>query len=248
MAAVWGQMSTGGGHSALEETMSIMEVPVIMRSSFIDTERVIGEMWKQELLQSMAEAGREERQLAIEHGEYHEGVPAIIVVVDGGWSKRSHKHSYNANSGVGIILGHAIGKLLYLGVRNKYCSACAQDICRDKHGCFLNWSASPSELETDILLEGFVEAELAHLILGVFIEVDEDDGIDCCCFSRAVLQKSVLQCWCIPKQCRGPFCRSCLSAANAVLTSLSWLLILIAALADDTSLFRIFRVSLPLPL
>ncbi len=23
--------------------------------------------------------------------------------MDGGWSKRSHKHSYNANSGVGII-------------------------------------------------------------------------------------------------------------------------------------------------
>ncbi len=96
MAAVWGQMSTSGEHSALEETMSIMGVPV-MTSSFIDTERVIGEMWKQELLQSMAEAGREERQLAMERGEYHEGVPAITVVVDGGWSKRSNKHSYNAN-------------------------------------------------------------------------------------------------------------------------------------------------------
>ncbi len=104
---------------------------------------------------SMAEAGREKRQLAMERGEYHEGVPAITVVVDGGWSKRSHKHSYNANSGVGIILGHATGKLLYLGVRNKYCLACAQGISRDKHRCFLNWSASSSGMETDILLEGF---------------------------------------------------------------------------------------------
>ncbi len=50
---------------------------------------------------------REKRQLAIERGEYHEGVPAITVVVDGGWSKRPHKHFYNANSDVGIILGHA---------------------------------------------------------------------------------------------------------------------------------------------
>ena len=142
--------------------MSIMGVPVMTKNSFIDTERVIGEMWKQELLQSMAEAGREERQLAMERGEYHEGVPAITVVVDGGWSKRSHKHSYNANSGVGIILGHATGKLLYLGVRNKYCLACAQGISRDKHRCFLNWSASSSEIETYILLEGFLEAERAH--------------------------------------------------------------------------------------
>ncbi len=79
---------------------------------------------------------------------------SITVVVDGGWSKRSHKHSYNANSGVGIILGKATGKLLYLGVRNKYCSSCAQGISRDKHHCFLNWSASSSEMETDIILEG----------------------------------------------------------------------------------------------
>ena len=38
-------------------------------------------------------AGKEERHLAIANDEYHCGVPAITVVVDGGWSKRSHKHS-----------------------------------------------------------------------------------------------------------------------------------------------------------
>ncbi len=53
--------------------MRIMGVPVMTKNSFIDTERAIGEMWKQELLQSMAEAGREERQLVIQRGEYHEG-------------------------------------------------------------------------------------------------------------------------------------------------------------------------------
>ena len=47
----------------------------------------------------MAEARREEKQLAIEQNKYHEGVPAITVVVDGGWSK---KHSYNANSGISV--------------------------------------------------------------------------------------------------------------------------------------------------
>ncbi len=110
-------MSTGGGHSALEEIMSIMGVPVMTKNSFIDTERAIGEMWKQELLQSMAEAGREERQLVMERGEYHEGVPAIAVVVDGGWSKRL-KFIGDGNSSVYPTLlqnvpgwGHAIKKL-----------------------------------------------------------------------------------------------------------------------------------------
>ena len=112
-------MTTGGGRSQLEETMSIVGVPVMSKASFIQTERDIGEWWKTQLNESMKEAGKEEKRLAIERGEYHHGVPAITVYVDGGWSKRSHKHSYNAKSGVAIIIGKATGKLLYLGVRNK---------------------------------------------------------------------------------------------------------------------------------
>ncbi len=94
VTAVWGQMSTGGGHSQLEETMSVLGVPVMTKASFIDTERCIGEMWTQELSDSMIKAGKEEKCLAMDRGTYHEGIPAITVIVDGGWSKRSHKHSY----------------------------------------------------------------------------------------------------------------------------------------------------------
>ena len=79
----------------------------------------------------MLEAGREEKRLAEERGDFHHGVPAITVIVDAGWSKRSHKHSYNAKSGVAVILGQETGKLLHIGVRNKYCSACAQEIPKD---------------------------------------------------------------------------------------------------------------------
>ena len=43
------------------------------------------------------EAGREEKEIAIKEGTFHHGVP------DAGWLKRSHKHSYNAKSRVGII-------------------------------------------------------------------------------------------------------------------------------------------------
>ena len=50
------------------------------------------------LLKSMREAAEEEKRIAIEKGSYHEGVPSITVTLDAGWSKRSHKHSYNAIS------------------------------------------------------------------------------------------------------------------------------------------------------
>ena len=94
--------------------------------------------------------------------EYHEGVPAITVIVDGGWSKRSHKHSYIAKSGVAIIIGAETRKILYIGVRNKYCAACARNIPPDKHKCYRNWNESSSQMETDIILEGFLEAERVH--------------------------------------------------------------------------------------
>ena len=74
----------------------------------------------------MVKTGKEEKQMAEQNNNYHEGVPAITVVIDGGWSKRLHKHSYNANSGVSVIFGAATKKLLYIGVRNKYCAVCSQ--------------------------------------------------------------------------------------------------------------------------
>ena len=79
----------------------------------------------------------------------HEGVPAITVVVDGGWSKRLHKHSYNAKSGVAVISGKAIKRLLHLGVRNKFCSVCSHaqklSVKPMAHTCYKNWD-SPSTL------------------------------------------------------------------------------------------------------
>ena len=101
------------------------------------------------------EGSRElERQLAIDRGEYHEGVPAISVVVDCGWCKRSHRHTYNAKSGVGIIIGLATKKILHISVRNKYCSGCATGSPHDEHQCYKNWTESSSAMETSAILEG----------------------------------------------------------------------------------------------
>ncbi len=177
LAAVWGQMSTGQGHSQLEESMSVLGIPIMTKSSFISTEKDIGEQWKIELQKLMIEAGQEEKCLAEERGDCHEGVPAITVIVDGGWSKRSHKHSYNTKSGVGIIIGKATGKLLHLGVRNKYCHACATGIPKKDHLCFKNWSASSSEMETEIILEGFLEAEKVHGVCYLRFVGDGDSSV-----------------------------------------------------------------------
>ena len=177
LGAVSGQLAIGGGHVPLRESMSVMGIPVMSEKTFMRTERAIGEWWEQRLKDSMLEAGREERLLAIENGSYHEGVPAITVIVDGGWSKRSLKHSYNAESGVGVIIGKNTGKLLHIGVRNKYCTGCVQGHAKDTHTCYRIWDKSSSEMESDIILEGFCQAELTHGLRYTRVIGDGDSSV-----------------------------------------------------------------------
>ena len=163
LAAVWGQMATGEGHAPLNEFMAVLGVPSLLKKAFVSTEKRIGEWWKDLLKISMKQAGEEEKAIAISNGHYHQGIPVITVIVDGGWSKRSHKHSYNAKSGVGIIIGKETGKILYMGVRNKYCSVCHNTTgdTVPPHDCFLDWDQSSSAMETDIVT-GFLQSEAQH--------------------------------------------------------------------------------------
>ena len=69
--------------------LGVPTMPTMSLTSVIAMERAIGDWWRQQLEESMKEAGREERRLATENNEYHEVVPEITVVIDGGWSKRS---------------------------------------------------------------------------------------------------------------------------------------------------------------
>ena len=180
LAAVWGQMSTGGGHATLQETMSVLGLPTMTKKSFMATERRIGEWWWNHLQESMKSAGEMEKTIAISQNRYHQGVPAITVIVDGGWSKRSHKHSYNAKSGVGIIIGKATGKILYMGVRNKYCAVCYNKAYEGnplQHTCFLNWNGSSSAMEADIILDGFRNCEEQHGVRYIEFIGDGDSSV-----------------------------------------------------------------------
>ena len=103
-------MSTGGGHTPLQESMAVLGVPTMTKKSFIAAEKRIGSWWATLLEESMVLAGQEERHKAIDRNSFFQGDPAITVILDGGWSKRSHKHSYNAKSGVGVIIGLVTGK------------------------------------------------------------------------------------------------------------------------------------------
>lgn len=179
--AVWGSMVTGNGASHLNEMLGVMNCPGLKPNTFSNIENEISQWWKASLEDEMKAAGAEERRLAIEANSYHEGVPAITVIADGGWSKRSHKHSYNASGGVGIIIGKQTGKILFIGIRNKYCYICnkanTQKIDPLPHTCFKNWSNSSQAMESDIIVEGFKEAERIHGVRYMTLIADGDSSV-----------------------------------------------------------------------
>ena len=43
IAAVWGQVITGGGFNPLQESMGVLGIPVMSKQSFMQTERQLGE-------------------------------------------------------------------------------------------------------------------------------------------------------------------------------------------------------------
>jgi len=77
-------MTTDSGHDRLDKAMSVLGVPVMTQASFISNEYDIREWLKEKIAESMIEAGKEEKHLIEERGSYHDGVPAICVVVDEG--------------------------------------------------------------------------------------------------------------------------------------------------------------------
>ena len=181
IGAVLGQVATGGGGAHLEEQLMSMEIPPLSRYSFIRLERSLGLAFETLVTDLMLSAGKEEREHAITNNITFEGIPACTVVVDAGWSKRSHKHSYNANSGVGVIFGAHTKKLLFIGIRNKYCATCS--VARNKntpvpaHRCFRNWKDSSCSMESDIIVEGFNRSESIHGLRYMWMIGDGDSSV-----------------------------------------------------------------------
>ena len=63
--------------------MSVLGIPVMNKPCFQNTENDIGKWWNLRLQEAMLEAGREKKRLAEERNNFHQGVPAITVIVDG---------------------------------------------------------------------------------------------------------------------------------------------------------------------
>jgi len=176
LGAVLGQIATGGGGDYLEE-----QYECTITVSFVSIERSLGTAFESIVIHELLSAGKEELQYTIANNILFKDVPACTVVVDAGWSKRSHKHSYNANSSIGVMFGAHSKKLLYIGIRNKYYYTCsiAQQSSKTAppHHCYKNWAQSSCAMESNIIVEEFKSSEKMHGLQYMWMIGDGDTSV-----------------------------------------------------------------------
>ena len=152
VGAVLEQMATSGGKAHFEEQIASVSVSSLTYVSFVNMEHTLGtylqSLDKEQLLNARS---KKTNQFAISNKSFDGKVPAITVVVDDGWSKHAHKHSYNAKSGVTAIFGAATKKSLFIGIQNKHYSVCTvsehKKLLPPEGRCFKNWLGLPCSME-----------------------------------------------------------------------------------------------------
>ncbi|KAL4132332.1 hypothetical protein QTP88_009503 [Uroleucon formosanum] len=159
MAMVTAMVNVGQGFSQMDEICATLNMPNMCNRTYQNVHNDVYHHMHDLAWNDLAAAGKEEAKLAIEKGEVDlQGRPKIAVITDGAWSKRSYKRNYNASSGVACIVGQRTKKILFIGIRNKYCCICHRlstlGIESKDHLCFKNWNSPSTAMEADIIVEG----------------------------------------------------------------------------------------------
>jgi hypothetical protein len=134
-------------------------------------------------MESMKMAGEIEKQLALERNETINGIPYITVIADGSWMKRSYGNAYDSLSGVGAIIGHRTRKVLFIGIRNKFCTVCdmveRRGLEPKAHKCYKNFdrNASSTNMESDAIVEGFKSSLEMHGLIYKTVVADGDSSV-----------------------------------------------------------------------
>ncbi|CAG5033378.1 unnamed protein product [Parnassius apollo] len=159
IAAITGIIASGIGNSQFEELCSAIDVPVFTPNTYTKYQDQVLKKWEQTASSSMAAAAEKEKEIAIEEGRTKGGFPVIDVLFDGSWCARSYGSNYKALSGTAAVIGRKTGRILYIGVKNKYCLGCARaennNISPKEHKCFKNYEGSSTSMENEIIVEGF---------------------------------------------------------------------------------------------
>ncbi|XP_022178013.1 uncharacterized protein LOC111039042 [Myzus persicae] len=166
-AIISGCQAIGIGHTQMSEFAAFLEMPSLSCTGFVKLQSVVANSIHDSAWEEIRKAGEEEKRIALECGSIDsDGIPMCTVVADGQWSKRSYKTKYDALSGAVAIIGLKTQKILFIGIKNKYCVICQKSATKNeiasKHECFMNWTKSSTSMEADGVVEGFMNSIKMH--------------------------------------------------------------------------------------
>ncbi|KMQ88744.1 hypothetical protein RF55_11711 [Lasius niger] len=182
-AAVAGTVTVGIGHAQLDELCAAMNIPCMSDKTYIKNREKLVNDFEKTATENMKMAGEVEKQLALEKNDVINGIPYITVIADGSWMKRSYGNAYDSLSGVGAIIGYRTKKILFVGVRNKFCTICdvaeRNGIEPRDHKCYKNFdrNASSTSMESDAIAEGFKSSLEMHGMIYRTIIADGDSSV-----------------------------------------------------------------------
>ncbi|KMQ89298.1 hypothetical protein RF55_11082 [Lasius niger] len=182
-AVVAGTIIVGIGFAQLEELCAAMNIPCMSEKTYIKNRDILVDDFEKTAMENMKMAGQIEKQLALERNDVINGIPYITVIADGSWMKRSYGNAYDSLSGVGAIIGYHTKRILFVGVRNKYCTVCdvaeRNGIKSRDHKCYKNFdrNASSTSMESDAIAEGFKSSLEMHGLIFRTVIADGDSSV-----------------------------------------------------------------------
>lgn len=100
-AAVAGTYEGGIGQSVLNTFLGVLNIPTMSSRTFSKRSSTLNELYPKIAEDSMKEAARLERELALLEGRIcNDGTPWIYVTGDGAWCKRSYGTNYVSSGGI----------------------------------------------------------------------------------------------------------------------------------------------------
>ncbi|XP_067205374.1 uncharacterized protein [Linepithema humile] len=182
-AAVASTITVGNGYAQLEEFCAGINISCMSEKTYIKYRENLVDDFQKTAMESMKMAGELEKQLALERNETINGIPYITVVADGSWLKRSYGNAYDSLSGVGAIIGYRTRKVLFIGIRNKFCTVCdmaeRNGLKPNNHKCYKNFdrNASSTRMESDAIVEGFQSSFEMHGLIYQTVIADGDSSV-----------------------------------------------------------------------
>ncbi|XP_054259250.1 uncharacterized protein LOC128983994 [Macrosteles quadrilineatus] len=161
-----------------DDPPSLLQPLIVEPYSSEELKKLRENAWETILVHKMQRNAEEEKKIALEKGNIFQGKPYITVIGDGGWAKRSYGHGMSSKSGVDIIIGAETKKILFLGVKNKFCFTCSNSRKkRQDHICYKNYTGPSTGMESSVIVEGFKRSEEDYGLIYKYYIGDGDSSV-----------------------------------------------------------------------